>query len=142
MSLSVISTEHAKYFFLFSFDHIPKLPSPSKTPDKKINFSFSDRLSQTDEFLTGKLNVFNPFDVRFSSSLSVWTSSSLQTLWFWSSFRRWPRFYTTTQSFFIISFQVFASLFLIFHQIVYLAYSICHNQIVVQLTLFDFLDLA
>jgi len=45
MSLSVISTEQAKYFFVFNFDQIPKLPSPSKTPDKKIIFSLSLSLS-------------------------------------------------------------------------------------------------
>jgi len=45
MSLSVISTEQAKYFLVLSFDHMPKLPSPSKTPAKNKIFSFSARLS-------------------------------------------------------------------------------------------------
>jgi len=45
MSLSVISTEQAKYFLVLSLDQIPKLPSPSKTPAKKRIFSFSGKLS-------------------------------------------------------------------------------------------------
>tara|TARA_R100000329_G_scaffold131539_1_gene110838 strand:- start:566 stop:703 length:138 start_codon:yes stop_codon:yes gene_type:complete len=45
MSLSDISTLQAKYFFFFSFDHMPKLPSPSNTPARNKIFSFSERLS-------------------------------------------------------------------------------------------------
>jgi hypothetical protein len=45
MSLSVISTEQAKYFFVFNLDQMPKLPSPSKTPAKNRIFSFFERLS-------------------------------------------------------------------------------------------------
>jgi|TARA_R100000482_G_C5028033_1_gene102780 hypothetical protein len=45
MSLSVISTEQAKYFFVFSFDQMPKLPSPSKTPAKNSIFWFFAKLS-------------------------------------------------------------------------------------------------
>ena len=45
MAMSDAQLMHAKYFCLFHFDQMPKLPSPSKTPAKNIILFFSDRFS-------------------------------------------------------------------------------------------------